>query len=109
MYTSYEGCKTSMLQLTASSTSAKHGRIKQINKTVDIPSSSAAKKGYPQIPTFSSNILTSNPYDLLSQKFDPKNYKKSRDDPESEEEVEVLFDESVNLLNSKNEGYLHGS
>ncbi|GJX23690.1 hypothetical protein Tco_0228135, partial [Tanacetum coccineum] len=43
-------------------------------KAVDIPSSSSAKKGGPQISTSSSNIPTSNPYDLLSQEFDPENY-----------------------------------
>ncbi|GJU39056.1 hypothetical protein Tco_1192013 [Tanacetum coccineum] len=80
------------------------GRTKQLNKIVNIPSSSAAKKGYPHIPTCPSNILTFNPYDLLSQEFDPGNYKKSGDDPESEEEVEVVFYESVNLLNSTKTG-----
>nr|GEV62773.1 hypothetical protein [Tanacetum cinerariifolium] len=46
----------------------------------------------------------SNPYDLLSQEFDPENYTRSggelnsvQDDMESEEEVEVVFNESVNF------------
>ncbi|GKC34033.1 hypothetical protein Tco_1046417 [Tanacetum coccineum] len=54
------------------STFAKYGHTKQLNKVVDIPSSSATKKGYPQVPTRLSNILTSNPYDLLSQEVDPE-------------------------------------
>ncbi|GKE00543.1 zinc knuckle CX2CX4HX4C containing protein [Tanacetum coccineum] len=79
-------------------------------KAVDIPSSSytsvTAKKEGLQVPTSSSNIPIYNPYDLLSQEFDPENYSKSRGDPhvlddmESEEEVEVVFDETVNLLKS---------
>ncbi|GJU60064.1 hypothetical protein Tco_1237830 [Tanacetum coccineum] len=51
----------------------------------------------------SSTILTSNAYDLLSQEFDPDIYTRSGGDPdalddmESEKEVEVVFDEIVNL------------
>ncbi|GJS28163.1 hypothetical protein Tco_0488783 [Tanacetum coccineum] len=60
-------------------------------KATDIPSPSytrsSAKKGGLQYPTSSSNILTSNLFDAL-------------DDMESDEEVEVVFDEIVNLLNN---------
>ncbi|GJU27394.1 zinc knuckle CX2CX4HX4C containing protein [Tanacetum coccineum] len=69
-------------------------------KAVDIPSSSytsgTAKKVGRQVPT----------YDLLSQEFDPENYSRSKDDlnvlddMESEEEVEFVFDKTVNLLKS---------
>nr|GEX95297.1 hypothetical protein [Tanacetum cinerariifolium] len=45
--------------------------------------------------TCSSNIPTSNPYATLSREFDSETYKRSRDDVESEEEIEVVFDESV--------------
>ncbi|GJR90177.1 hypothetical protein Tco_0214188 [Tanacetum coccineum] len=52
------------------------------------------------VPELSSNIPTSNPYDLLSQEFDPENYTRSggdpisvQDDMESEEGDEVVFDE----------------
>ncbi|GKC82943.1 zinc knuckle CX2CX4HX4C containing protein [Tanacetum coccineum] len=69
---------------------AKDGRTIHLNKVVDNPSSFAAKKGYPQIP-FSMSIPNSNPNDLLSQEFDPENYKRSGDDRESEEEFEVVF------------------
>ncbi|GJV99270.1 hypothetical protein Tco_1554522 [Tanacetum coccineum] len=65
----------------------------------------SSKEGGRKAPTNSSNILTSNPYDLLSQEFDPENYTRSGGDPnlvqydmESEEEVEVVFDETTNLL-----------
>ncbi|GJY65051.1 hypothetical protein Tco_0466511 [Tanacetum coccineum] len=58
-----------------------------------------------EVSTISSSIPTSNPYDLLSQKFDPEKYKRCRgesslvvDDVDSEEEVEVVFYESINLL-----------
>ncbi|GKB64559.1 hypothetical protein Tco_0920745 [Tanacetum coccineum] len=57
-----------------------------------------------------SNIPTSNPYDWLSQEFDPENYTRSvgapnvLDDMESDEEVEVVFDETVNLPNSTKTG-----
>ncbi|GKD51642.1 hypothetical protein Tco_1280618, partial [Tanacetum coccineum] len=58
-------------------------------KAVDIPSSSYtrgfAKREDLQFPTSSSNILTLNPYDAL-------------DDMKSEEEVEVVSDETVNFL-----------
>ncbi|GKA88316.1 zinc knuckle CX2CX4HX4C containing protein [Tanacetum coccineum] len=51
---------------------------KQLAKAVDIPSSSytsvTTKKGGRQVPTRLSNIPTSNPYDWLSQEFDPENY-----------------------------------
>ncbi|GJW64237.1 hypothetical protein Tco_0116121 [Tanacetum coccineum] len=61
---------------------------KQTTKVVDLPSSSftsdTAKKGALQVPTSSSNIPTSNPYDVL-------------DDMESKEEVEVVFDETANF------------
>nr|GEV13863.1 hypothetical protein [Tanacetum cinerariifolium] len=67
------------------STFAKDGRTKQPTKAIDIPSSSSTKKRGPHIHTSSSNVPTSNPYDLLSQEFDPENYKRTRDDPESEE------------------------
>ncbi|GJX43567.1 hypothetical protein Tco_0260243 [Tanacetum coccineum] len=56
------------------------------------------KSGYLHVPC-SSTVPTSNPYDLLSQEFDPENYTMSRrdmdasDDMESVEEVEVVFDE----------------
>ncbi|GKG46033.1 hypothetical protein Tco_0498479, partial [Tanacetum coccineum] len=83
-------------------------------KAVDIPSSSytsaTAKKGGLKVPTSSSNIPTSNPYDLLSQEFDPENYSRSKGDPnvlddmESEEEVEVVFDETTNLISSTKTG-----
>nr|GEU46844.1 hypothetical protein [Tanacetum cinerariifolium] len=57
-------------------------------KAVDLPSSyftsDTAKEGVLQVPTSSSNIPTSNPYDVL-------------DDMESEEEVEVVFDETANF------------
>ncbi|GKE18103.1 zinc knuckle CX2CX4HX4C containing protein, partial [Tanacetum coccineum] len=79
-------------------------------KAVDIPSSSytsgTAKKVGRQVPTSSSNNPISNPYDLLSQEFDPENCSRSKGDPnvlddmESEEEVEFVFDETVNLLKS---------
>nr|GEW11118.1 hypothetical protein [Tanacetum cinerariifolium] len=81
------------------STFAKDGHTKQPTKAIDIPSSSSAKKRGPQIHTSSSNVPNSNPYDLLSQEFDPENYKRTWDDPESEEEVKVICDESINLLN----------
>ncbi|GJT43507.1 bifunctional monodehydroascorbate reductase and carbonic anhydrase nectarin-3 [Tanacetum coccineum] len=64
------------------STSAKDGHTKQPTKVVDIPSSSSAKKG----------------------EFDPENYKRSEDESKSEDEVEVVFDKSVNLLNSTKRG-----
>ncbi|GJT24170.1 zinc knuckle CX2CX4HX4C containing protein [Tanacetum coccineum] len=58
-------------------------------KAVDIPSSSYtrgfAKREDLQFPSSSSNILTLNPYDAL-------------DDMKSEEEVEVVSDETVNFL-----------
>ncbi|GKE41893.1 hypothetical protein Tco_1469177 [Tanacetum coccineum] len=67
-------------------------------------SSVAARKGVLKASTSSSNIPTSNPYDLLSQDFDPENYTRSGgelnsalDDTESEEEVEVVFDKTNNL------------
>ncbi|GJX23945.1 transcription factor MYB105-like protein [Tanacetum coccineum] len=47
---------------------------------VDIPSSSniiTAKNGGTKVPTSSSNIPTLNPYDLLSQEFDPENYRRN--------------------------------
>ncbi|GJT69213.1 hypothetical protein Tco_1028499 [Tanacetum coccineum] len=69
-------------------------------------SSASSKKGGRKAPTNSTNIPTSNPYDLLSQEFDHENYT-SVGDPnlvhnvlESEEEVEVVFDETTNLLSS---------
>ncbi|GKC64556.1 zinc knuckle CX2CX4HX4C containing protein [Tanacetum coccineum] len=56
-------------------------------KAVDIPSSSytsaTAKKGGLKDPTISSNIPTSNPYDLLSQEFNHENYMRSGGDPNS--------------------------
>ncbi|GKA21334.1 hypothetical protein Tco_0701323 [Tanacetum coccineum] len=58
---------------------------KQPAKVVNIPSSSytsaTAKKGSLKAPTSSSNIPTSNPYDLLSQKFEPENFMRSGGDP----------------------------
>ncbi|GJY70199.1 hypothetical protein Tco_0473902 [Tanacetum coccineum] len=105
-------------EVTNVSTSAKDGSNivhtsskEQPAKAVDIPSSSytsdTAKKGGLKDPTSSSNIPTSNPYDLLSQKFGPKNYTRSRGDPnsvhddmESGEEVEVVFDETTNFFSS---------
>ncbi|GJV92475.1 putative reverse transcriptase domain-containing protein [Tanacetum coccineum] len=51
----------------------------------------------------SSTVPTSNAYDLLSQEFDPEIYTRSGgdsdalNDMESEKEVEVVFDEIVNL------------
>ncbi|GKD47867.1 hypothetical protein Tco_1276843 [Tanacetum coccineum] len=60
-------------------------------KAANITSSSYtrgfAKKGGLQYPTRASNIHTSNPYDAL-------------DDMESDEEVEVVFDETANFLDS---------
>nr|GEV33687.1 hypothetical protein [Tanacetum cinerariifolium] len=53
------------------------------------------KNGGTNESTCSSNIPTSNPYAALSREFDPETYKRSRDDVESEEEIEVVFDESV--------------
>ncbi|GKD26692.1 hypothetical protein Tco_1232906 [Tanacetum coccineum] len=78
-------------------------------KAVDISSSSytsdTTKKGGLKAPTSSFNIPTSNLYDMLSQEFNPENYTNSKggpnlvlDDMESEEEVEVVFDEITNLL-----------
>ncbi|GJZ70899.1 hypothetical protein Tco_0634750 [Tanacetum coccineum] len=52
----------------------------------------------------SSNILTSNPYASLSQDFDPETYIRSREDVDSDEEVEVSYDESANLLKSTKTG-----
>ncbi|GKB48784.1 hypothetical protein Tco_0899537 [Tanacetum coccineum] len=97
------------------STSAKDGpnivSKNQPAKAVDIPSSSytnvTTKKGGQQVSTSLSNVPTSNPYDWLSQEFDPENYTRSGgcpnvlDDIKSEEEVEVVFDETVNLPSSK--------
>ncbi|GKB67630.1 zinc knuckle CX2CX4HX4C containing protein, partial [Tanacetum coccineum] len=92
------------------STSAKEGSNimhtslkKQPTRAIDIPSSSyisaSAKKGGLKAHTSSSNIPISNPYDLLSQEFDPDNYTRSggdlQDDLESGEEVEVVFDETT--------------
>ncbi|GKA24964.1 hypothetical protein Tco_0710997 [Tanacetum coccineum] len=84
------------------STSAKDG-----SKPSSSFSSASSKKGGRKAPTNSSNIPTSNPYDLLSQEFDHENYTRSVGDPnlvqnvlESEEEVEVVFDETTNLLSS---------
>nr|GEW93649.1 retrovirus-related Pol polyprotein from transposon TNT 1-94 [Tanacetum cinerariifolium] len=76
---------------------------KQPARAIDIPSSSyisaTVKKGGLKAPTSSSNIRTSNPYYSLSQEFDPNNYTRSggdvQDDFESEEEVEVVFDETT--------------
>ncbi|GJY86588.1 hypothetical protein Tco_0500614, partial [Tanacetum coccineum] len=82
------------------SISSKDGPNKQPAKVVDIPLSSSTRKGGSQIPTSSSNIPTSNPYDLLSQEYNPENYKRSGDDLESEKEFEVVYDESDNLRNS---------
>nr|GEZ12401.1 hypothetical protein [Tanacetum cinerariifolium] len=69
--------------------------------------SASSKKGGRKAPTNSSNISTSNPYDLLSQEFNPENYTRGggdpnlvQDDMESEEEVEIVFDEATNLLSS---------
>nr|GEV14688.1 hypothetical protein [Tanacetum cinerariifolium] len=67
------------------STSVKDGSNivskKQPAKAVDIPSPSytsvTAKKGGRQVPTSLSNIPTSNPYNWLSQEFDPENYTRS--------------------------------
>ncbi|GKC54502.1 hypothetical protein Tco_1077247, partial [Tanacetum coccineum] len=81
---------------------------KQPAKAVDIQSSSynrvTGKKGGLKTPTSSSNIPTSNPYDLLAREFDPENFTRSggdvQDDMESEEEVEVVFDETTNLPSS---------
>nr|GEW51030.1 hypothetical protein [Tanacetum cinerariifolium] len=42
-----------------------------------------AKKGGLKAPTSSSNIPTSNPYDLLCHEFDPENYMRSVGDPNS--------------------------
>ncbi|GKB82352.1 hypothetical protein Tco_0949247, partial [Tanacetum coccineum] len=46
----------------------------------------------------------SNPYHLLAHEFNLKNFTRSggdvQDDMESEEEVEVVFDESTNLRSS---------
>nr|GEY80389.1 hypothetical protein [Tanacetum cinerariifolium] len=64
----------------------------------------AVRKGVLRVSTSSSNIPTSNPFDLLFQDFDHENYTRSggepnlaQDDKESEEEVEVVFDETTNL------------
>ncbi|GJT97248.1 hypothetical protein Tco_1092766 [Tanacetum coccineum] len=43
--------------------------------------SASSKKGGRKAPTNSSNMPTSNPYDLLSQEFDPENYTRSGGDP----------------------------
>ncbi|GJT18231.1 hypothetical protein Tco_0876937 [Tanacetum coccineum] len=43
--------------------------------------SASSKKGDRKAPTNLSNMPTSNPYDLLSQEFDPENYTRSRGDP----------------------------
>nr|GEU35649.1 ribonuclease H-like domain, reverse transcriptase, RNA-dependent DNA polymerase [Tanacetum cinerariifolium] len=79
-------------------------------KAVGIPLSSytsfTAKKGSRQIPTSSFNIPISNPYDFLSHEFDPENYSRSGgdsnvvDDMQSEQELEFVFVEIVNLLKS---------
>ncbi|GKE76424.1 hypothetical protein Tco_1542544 [Tanacetum coccineum] len=70
-------------------------------------SSASSKKGCRKDPTNSSNIPISNPYEFLSQGFDPENYMRSggdpnlvQDDMESEGEVKVVFDETTNLLSS---------
>ncbi|GKA06081.1 hypothetical protein Tco_0685201 [Tanacetum coccineum] len=54
---------------------------KQPSKAVDVPSS--------------SNISTSNPYAALSQEFDHV---------DSEEKVEIVYDESASLLKSTKKG-----
>lgn len=82
------------------SNSAKDG-----SKPLSSFSSASSMKGGCKAPTNSSNIPTSNSYDLLSQEFDPENYTRrggdpNQDDMESEEEVEVVFDETTNLLSS---------
>nr|GFA21382.1 hypothetical protein [Tanacetum cinerariifolium] len=66
--------------------------------------STSAKDGKND-PTSSSNFPTPNPYSLLSQELDPENYSRSGGEPNSvqvdmerDEEVEVVFDESANLL-----------
>ncbi|GKE48358.1 hypothetical protein Tco_1479616 [Tanacetum coccineum] len=71
-------------------------------KAVDIHSSSytsvATRNGVLKASTSSSNIPTSNSYDLLPQEFDPENYTRSggepnltQDDMKSEEEIEVVL------------------
>ncbi|GJS63841.1 hypothetical protein Tco_0678405 [Tanacetum coccineum] len=63
-----------------------------------------SRKGVLKASTSSSNIPTFDPYDLLSQDFDPENCMRNvgelnsaLDDMESEEEVEVIYDETTNL------------
>ncbi|GKC84909.1 hypothetical protein Tco_1140626 [Tanacetum coccineum] len=62
------------------------------------------KNGCTKDPTYSCNIPTSNQYAALSREFDPEIYIRSRDYVESEEDVEVVFDESTNLLESTRSG-----
>ncbi|GKA72129.1 hypothetical protein Tco_0778345 [Tanacetum coccineum] len=71
------------------------------------------KNGAPNMSTStnSSNIPTFDTYDLLSQGFDHENYIRSVGNPnlvsydlESGEEVEVVFDETTNLLSSSTTG-----
>ncbi|GJT39429.1 hypothetical protein Tco_0939294 [Tanacetum coccineum] len=77
------------------------------SKAVDIPLSSytsvSAKNKGTNVPTSSSNIPTSNPYELSS--YDLENHTRSggepilvQDDFKSGEEVEIAFDEYANLL-----------
>ncbi|GKD61465.1 zinc knuckle CX2CX4HX4C containing protein [Tanacetum coccineum] len=62
------------------------------------PNVVATRKGVLKASTSLSNIFTSNSYDLLPQEFDPENYTRSGDEPnsaqddmESGEEVEVVL------------------
>ncbi|GKE13748.1 hypothetical protein Tco_1421325, partial [Tanacetum coccineum] len=64
--------------------------------------SAYSKMGGRKAHTNSSNIPTSNLYELLSQEFDLENYTRNghdlnlvQDDLESEEEVEVVFNETT--------------
>nr|GEU64012.1 hypothetical protein [Tanacetum cinerariifolium] len=95
------------------STSSKDGQNivdtvlkKQPPKAVDIPSSSktsyTVKNGGTKFPTSSSTIPTYNPYDMLARESDPENSTRNggdliQDYTKSEEEVENVIDELVNL------------
>ncbi|GJZ86343.1 hypothetical protein Tco_0657953 [Tanacetum coccineum] len=67
--------------------SSKEKPIKAANITSSFYTRGSPMKGDVQYPTSASNIPTSNPYDAL-------------DDKESDEEVEFVFDETINLLES---------
>ncbi|GKE64083.1 hypothetical protein Tco_1518244 [Tanacetum coccineum] len=70
----------------------------------NLNSSITIKNGGTNDHTCSSNIPTSNLYVALSQEFDSENYRRSGEGMESEEEVEVVFDEFANLLKSTSTG-----